>query len=184
MATVRSKVEFSLCLTKHHAVEVNVFLTSALDSGGWLYLINLTLRGSEKLTVVRLIKKLLAFYGTKNSITMFTGAPYLSPSWARCIHSTTSQILPCHLHLDLPSGLFPSNYPAKFFYHFSTVSMLATFPAHLILLDFIILIIFDTNYEPHNTIFSTLLPLPPSSVQIFSSAPCSLTHKSTFATFM
>jgi hypothetical protein len=50
--------------------------------------------------------------------------------------------------------------------------------AHLVILDLIILITFNrrTSYEaPHYAIFSILLPLPPSKVHIFSSAPCSQT---------
>jgi hypothetical protein len=50
--------------------------------------------------------------------------------------------------------------------------MRATYPAHLILLDVIILIILakSSSYEaPYNAIFSNLLLFYPSSVQVFSS---------------
>jgi hypothetical protein len=53
--------------------------------------------------------------------------------------------------------------------------MHVTCPAHLILLDFINLIIYgkSISYEaPHYAIFSNLLSLRSSSVQIFSSTPC------------
>jgi hypothetical protein len=79
-----------------------------------------------------------------------------------------SQIDPVHtippslwsnLRLCLPSSLFPSGFPTNILYAFlfSSVVLRATSPVHLILLDFIILM------------------LHLSSVQIFSSAPCSQT---------
>jgi hypothetical protein len=56
--------------------------------------------------------------------------------------------------------------------------MRATCPANLTLLDLIILIILvkSASYEvPHYVVFSTLILLHPSSVQLFSSIPCSET---------
>jgi len=69
----------------------------------------------EKLTGLRLVKKVPAFYGTRMSITAFTSARHLSLSWARSIrpmppHPTSWRyilVLSSHLCLGHPSGLFP-----------------------------------------------------------------------------
>jgi hypothetical protein len=63
-------------------------------------------------------------------------------------------------------------------YAFPFSPMYATYPAHLTLLDLITVIILAnrTSYEaPHYAVFTSLLPLPPSQLKIFSSAPCSQT---------
>jgi hypothetical protein len=57
------------------------------------------------------------------------------PLFLRSIH-----ILSSYLRLGLPSGLFPSDYPAKSMYAFTFSHMRTTCPAHLILLDLTILI--------------------------------------------
>jgi hypothetical protein len=72
----------------------------------------------EKLTHPKLLKKFLAFYGTRRFFTAFTNArhPYLS--WARSIQSMTPQpisrrsilVLSFHLHLGLSSGLLLSGF--------------------------------------------------------------------------
>jgi hypothetical protein len=49
--------------------------------------------------------------------------------------------LSAHLPLGLPSGLFPSGFPIKPYMH-TSFPMLTACPAHLILLNFMILIIY------------------------------------------
>jgi hypothetical protein len=56
-------------------------------------------------------------------------------------------ILPSHLSLGLPSGLFPSGFPTKTLYMPLLFSMHATCPVHLILLDFITRIIEGEEYK-------------------------------------
>jgi hypothetical protein len=78
---------------------------------------------SWEANLTQLVKKFLAFYGTRMFITVYT-ARHWSLSWARWIQSIPSQpifltsglILSSHLHLDLPSSLFPSGFPTKILY--------------------------------------------------------------------
>jgi hypothetical protein len=73
----------------------------------------------EKLPIVQPLKNSPAFYGTRRFITVFTRALHWFISWAWSIQSVPSHpislrsilILSTHLHLALPSGLFPLVFP-------------------------------------------------------------------------
>jgi hypothetical protein len=79
----------------------------------------------EQLTGLQLVKKFPAFHGTRRFITALTSVRHLSVSWDSpiqftCPHPTSWRsilILPTHLRLGLPSGLFPSGFPAKAYTH-------------------------------------------------------------------
>ena len=78
----------------------------------------------EKLTGLQLVKKFLAFHGTRRFITALTSVRHLSLSWVSSTqsiypHPTSWRsilILSIHLHLGLPSGLLPSGFPSKTLY--------------------------------------------------------------------
>jgi hypothetical protein len=69
------------------------------------------------------------------------------------IHSDTAS----HLHLDLQSGLYPLGFPTKILYAFLIALICATCPTHLILLEFITLIIFDAVYQVWSSSLCCLL---------------------------
>jgi hypothetical protein len=87
--------------------------------------------------------------------TVFTTACHWSLSWVRCIHSLPSHpislgsvlILLSHLRLRRQCVPFPSCFPTTLLYTFLVSSMGATWPTHLIFLEFITLIIFGEAYE-------------------------------------
>ena len=78
----------------------------------------------EKLTGLQLVKKFLAFHGTRRFISALTSVRHLSLSWASPIqpiypHPTSWRsilILSTHLRLGLPRYLFPSSFPTKTLY--------------------------------------------------------------------
>jgi hypothetical protein len=80
----------------------------------------------EKLTVIQTVQNLPAFYATRRLITVFIRTRHWSLSWVRWFQPTPSQsislrfilILSPHLHLGLPSGVFPSSFPTKILYAF------------------------------------------------------------------
>ena len=75
----------------------------------------------EKLTSLQLVKKFLAFHGTRRFITALTNFRHPSLSWASPFqsiypHPTSWRsvlILSTHLRLGLPSGSFPPVSPAR-----------------------------------------------------------------------
>jgi len=128
----------------------------------------------EKLTGLQLVKKFPAFHGTRRFITALISVRHLSLSWASPVqsiypHPTSWRsvlILSTHLRLGLPSGLFPSGFPAKILHTPFSSPIRATCPAHLILLDFIPRTILGEKYKSfssslcnrlHSSVTSSLL---------------------------
>ena len=78
----------------------------------------------EKLTGLQLVKKFLAFHGTRRFITVLTRVRHLSLSWGSPIQSIYPQltswrsilILSTHLRLGLPSGILPSGFHTETLY--------------------------------------------------------------------
>jgi hypothetical protein len=74
-----------------------------------------------------------------------------------------------HILVGLPSGITPFGFPTKILFAFIFSHIRTTCPVHIILFDFIILIVFGEG----SSVFSNLLLCHPSWVQTFFPAPCS-----------
>jgi hypothetical protein len=87
-----------------------------------------------------------SFYGTRRLITVFKRAHHWFISWAKWIQSIPLHhislisilILFSYPHLGSPRRLLTSCFPIKILYALLLSSTHATYPAHLILLDFIL----------------------------------------------
>jgi hypothetical protein len=85
-------------------------------------------------------------------------------------------LLPSHLRLGLPSGLFPSGFPTKILYASLISPIRVTWPAHLILLDLITLIIFGEACKLWSSSLCSLLRPPATSyLPVACSSALSLT---------
>jgi hypothetical protein len=81
-------------------------------------------------------------------------------------HLRSILILSAHLRLSLPSSLFSSGFPNNILYGFLVSPIRATRPAHLILLDLIIIIMFGEEYKWWSSSLCSFLQPP------VTSSPC------------
>jgi len=127
------------------------------------------------------IQKYPEFYGTQLFITVFTKAPYLPypkadessphPSYSFNFHFN---IIFSNYILVFQAVSFPQAFLPKHYMHFFS-SLYATWPANLLLFDFVIRIIVGDECPevPHCAVLSSLLLLPLSwQTHISSSARC------------
>jgi hypothetical protein len=107
----------------------------------------------EKPAVTQPLNNFPTFYGTQRFITVHKSPPLVPvQNQMDPVHVTLSVLrsilmLSFYLCLGLPSDVFSCGIPTKILYTFPLSAIHATFPAHLILLDLIILIMFGEEYK-------------------------------------
>ena len=126
-------------------------------------------------SILRIVHIILT-YLLLRCFTALTTVRHLSLPWASPMqsiypHPTSCRsvlILSTHLRLGLPSSLFPSGFPTNTLYTSLSSPILATCPAHLILLYFITGTILGEQYKSfssslYNLLHSTRYLVPPRS---------------------
>jgi len=120
------------------------------------------------MTRFQLVKKFPAFYGTRIHIHK-SPPPVPILSQVHSVHAPipllerSFSILSSHLRRGLPSGLFPSCFPSKSLHTPLLSPICATWPAHLMLLDLMIRIIFDEEYRSLSSLLCSFLHSPVTS---------------------
>jgi hypothetical protein len=107
-------------------------------------------------------------HGTRGFITELTKALHWFISWTKLILYIPANYIYLRSFVILSyyvRDLSPSTFPTKILYIYIFSPILSTFPFHIILLDMIILIIFDNKYKLwSSSLFSFLQPLAISSL--------------------
>ena len=125
----------------------------------------------EKLTGSATSQEIPRIFGTRKFIAVLTSARHPSLSWANSTQSSQPPhtscrsilILSSHLRLGLPNGLFPSGFPTRSVCTPLPSPIRATFPAHLILLDFTTLTIFGKECRSLSSSLCNFLHSPVTS---------------------